>query len=534
MAIIKRINPKTNEIEFRVRFLWKDADGNRKDSKTGWFISIEEAENEAKKLKFLREKDARTEYANRKEQTVEYVFGDIWIPELQSKAFRETTENTTTEHSLWKKASSLFKHYMPDDVKKRKIKDLSETSFRIWMAEINSMKLSGRTIRDYRMVLTKFNQYLGNNGYYSDADLDRRIDTTLARMHVKPKATGERKDRRIPTVVDIEEIVAYYDVMGLGDFKNFYWYTLWYVLFYSGLRVSELIGLQWKFVDLERDTIDIRNSISERETKSNVIKRVSEEVYHTKNARSERIIPIFAKYSQLLADYKKSFKYHFELGEKEIKDCFVFPLVLYKKEDLHDYQKQKNILRELKRVCEIQGVEETDVQMMRHGCATWMVSDRDDGGLGFTESEAKDYFGHTGDDMLREVYAKLNKKQRARRTRTTFKDLMVEKQVDDPKEVVASKEVTNLTLNPKENEEIIEQARLSRIIDELNENIRKGKKKYEFYDEDFGEVMQACANYYYLDREKKKWKFTEKIELIWIHNGKKERMNDFFSKMKEK
>ena len=98
MAIIKRINPKTNEIEFRVRFLWKDADGNRKDSKTGWFVSIEEAESEAKKLKFLREKDARTEYANRKEQTVEYVFGSIWIPELRSKAFRETTENTTTEH----------------------------------------------------------------------------------------------------------------------------------------------------------------------------------------------------------------------------------------------------------------------------------------------------------------------------------------------------------------------------------------------------------------------------------------------------
>ena len=38
MAIIKRINPKTNEIEFRVRFLWKDADGNRKDSKTGFII----------------------------------------------------------------------------------------------------------------------------------------------------------------------------------------------------------------------------------------------------------------------------------------------------------------------------------------------------------------------------------------------------------------------------------------------------------------------------------------------------------------
>ena len=54
--------------------------------------------------------------------------------------------------------------------------------------------------------------------------------------------------------------------------------------------------------------MDVRNSISERELKENVINRVNQEIYHTKNIKSERIIPIIDKYSQLLADYKNNYK----------------------------------------------------------------------------------------------------------------------------------------------------------------------------------------------------------------------------------
>ena len=75
------------------------------------------------------------------------------------------------------------------------------------------------------MILTKFNQYLGGNGYYIDPDLDRRIDTTLSRAHVKPKSAGERKDRRVPTIQDVEKLGKYYTSKGLSDFKNLYWFT---------------------------------------------------------------------------------------------------------------------------------------------------------------------------------------------------------------------------------------------------------------------------------------------------------------------
>lgn len=526
MALIVEVDKKTGRNKYKVRYWWHDADNKLKDSKTGWFETQELAEKEADKLKFLKEKEARNEFTNRREQPISYIF-DVWIEELEKSAHRETTENTTTEKTTYNKARTVQKYYTPEKIAKTKIKDIDETTFRMWLTHINSQKIAGRTIRWYRTILTKFNQFLGNNGYYTDPDLDRRIDTTISRTHIKPKSAGERKDRRIPTIQDIEKLGSYYHSKGLSDFKNLYWFTLWHTLFYSGLRISELIGLQWKFVDLNRDTMDIRNSISERELKDNVLNRVSQEIYHTKNPRSERIIPIFDKYSQLLADYKTNYKFHFHLTDKEMKDCFVFPMVLQTKEDPMIFQKQKNILRELKRACEEAGVEETDVQMMRHGCATWMVSDYADGGLGFSESQAKDYFGHTGDDMLREVYSKLNKKQTARRTITTFSSLMTNKPREESKEVSELQELSDLVLHPELNQPKIEEARQDRIYETLMKFYRQNRTKYEFYDDEFGDLMMVCAR---LNQEGSD--LLDKIDLIWHHNGKEEKANYLFKTLK--
>ncbi|MBR0419442.1 MAG: tyrosine-type recombinase/integrase [Erysipelotrichaceae bacterium] len=514
MSYFVRKNPKTNQTEYKVRYSWKDASGKKKDSKTGWFSSIEEAEAMAQKLKSSKQQQSMDNLQSQRDAKVETVYHK-WLIELEERANRETTENTTTDKSYFNRARTIYTQYLPDAIRYIKVRDLTENDFRIWLNYLNSLNLSGKSVRNYKLLIIKFNQYLGNNGYYVDPELDMKIDTVLSRMRIKPKTTGERKDRRVPTVEDIESICLFYQMLGLGDFKNFYWYTLWHTLFYSGLRISELIGLQWQFVDFDNDTMDIRNSISERELKKNVHNRVKQEIYHTKNAKSERIIPIFAKYCQLLKDYKQAYKYHFHLTNKQIEKCYVFPLVLTTKEDVNDYQKQKNVLRELNFVCKEMDVEKTDVQMMRHGCATWMVSDREDGGLGFTEEQAKDYFGHTGDDMLREVYAKLNKKQRANRTITTFSSLMVDKPRKEKESVEKLKELTDLVLHPEENEELIDQARSSRIRDEVSQCIKNKQEKYELHDDEAWVLNEIMNDYGRLGVN-----VSDLIKIVWIHEDK--------------
>ena len=109
---------------------------------------------------------------------------------------------------------------------------------------------------------------------------------------------------------------------GIICIRNFFFYTLFYVLFYSGVRPEELVGLQWKFIDLREGhrTIAIRNAISNLERQEHALERVVKGQYRTKNPTSVRTIPIFDFYYELLKDYKESYRYEFNLTKEEIEE----------------------------------------------------------------------------------------------------------------------------------------------------------------------------------------------------------------------
>lgn len=116
--------------------------------------------------------------------------------------------------------------------------------------------------------------------------------------------------------------------------------------------------------------------------------------------------------------------YRFGLDEDKIADCFVFPNLTTN--DPHIYQKHKNILRELNKVCKAQGIPKTDSQMLRHSSATFLIMPPPQG-LGFNEGEVKYFFGHKDTSMLQHIYAKLNAEQATIRLMNTFKDMVGEK-----------------------------------------------------------------------------------------------------------
>jgi integrase len=140
------------------------------------------------------------------------------------------------------------------------------------------------------------------------------------------------------------------------------------------MRVEELTGLQWKFIDLREGhrTISIRNAISSIERQEHALERVRKGLYKTKNPTSVRTIPIFDFYYELLIDYKESFMYEYGLNKKQIEECFVFPNLKWN--DPYKYMRGDKILNELKKVVAELNLPKTDLQMFRHSCATWLFS----------------------------------------------------------------------------------------------------------------------------------------------------------------
>ena len=547
MKISTRTNHKTGKTQYKCRYSWKDFDGKRRDSNTGWFPTEKQAFDNAAKLREQKERLAKEGNDVKKNRPLVAVY-DEWVEYLKQQAYRETTENTTTEVSLFQRARTIKEFYIPDSIKNTKVRDIDTITFRKWMEHINTIKiptsrkkkkktgkekvveeldnkdkhekpktkeLSGNTVRGYRQALVRFNNYLGGQGYYLDNEMEMKIQNVLTTIKLKSRQVG-RKKRYCPSVAEVERIFKHYEANMIEDFRQFYWFTLFSVLFYSGMRPEEVIGLRWKHIhfDAQRPYIDVCNAISERELKKNVERRLKDDIYHLKNNNSEREIPMLNIYYDTFESYRYRFKEYY--NPENMGECFVFPNIdardKSKEEQLNEYQKQKNILRELDRVCADKDVHvpKTDVQMLRHACATWLITDSEHGGMGYEESRARDYFGHTSDEMLRSVYAKHDKRQRANRTSETFSGITKKhNEVKVPQEIKDSQELNERIRDPEANKEEKHDAIYNRLQAEIFDAIHKGKKEYEFLLKDLFIITQIINDNIHAGND-----FTEKIDFV--------------------
>jgi hypothetical protein len=206
------------------------------------------------------------------------------------------------------------------------------------------------------------------------------------------------------------------------------------------------------------------------------LERTMKGQYRTKNATSIRTIPIFDFYYELLIDYKESFRYEYSLTKEEIEECFVFPNI--DQNNPNRFMRSNQTLRELKKVLEYYNMGNTDLQMFRHSCATFLILTPPEG-LGYTEEKVKDYFGHQDTKMLNKIYARLNEIQKAERMRKTFSDIY---KPDETEERTVEEEMKNRLIKriKGDNEEDKHKARISRIHNQIRKAMLEGKKKY-FY-----------------------------------------------------
>lgn len=421
----QRINPKTQLPEFKVRFYFYTNGGTKRhDSETAWLPSLEQAREVARITKEAKEKEDRKNMKARRDMFLETAFSKF-CDVLEEKA----NEKKDTTSITWQTVATTIKNkYFPTEIKKTRVRDITSSTFRQWLTYINNQdKLGGKQVRQQKTVLNKFNIWLAENNYYLADSLDVEIELGLKRVKIKAVKEHNKEEagkRSILTPADIWKLGEYYLNADVAIFKNLYWNTLFYVLFFSGLRVEELVALQWKSIDLNTKLLTVNNAISDKEPVDAALDRINNGIYKTKNATSVRQIPILITYTKLLSTYRRYYLYHFAIDENVLDDCFVFPNLTTK--DPHLYQRHKNILRELNKVCQAQGLPKTDSQMLRHSSAVLLIMPAPNG-FGFNEEQIKYYFGHTDTTMLHNIYARLNSGQATARLMDTFKDMIGEK-----------------------------------------------------------------------------------------------------------
>ena len=487
MAYKERINPKTGKKEYKVRYYFMK-EGKKRDSETAWFTSLEKAEKEAKKQKEEKEKADRDIFLQRRDKKLVTAYEEF-VEYLKELADREESNTNRKEHNM---GMAIFNNHMPVEVQNTKIKDITSNTFKRWLDYMNKKEsLGGGYIRLCRLNLIKFNAWLNQNGYYLDGEdsIEEMMDLAIRKVKIKNSLVNNRErngERHIVTSSEILKITRYYidKEYGLGDFRNFYFYTLFYVFFFSGVRVEELTGLQWKFIDLResRRSISIKNAISKMEKVEHALERTRKGQYRTKNPTSIRTIPIFDFYYELLKDYKESFRYQYNLKKEEIEECYVFPNI--DQNNPYKYMRSESTLRELKKVLNAVGIDNTDLQMFRHSCAMFLILSPPEG-LGFTEERVMDYFGHQDTKMLKRVYARLSEKEKADRMRKTFSDIYNPTETDDKTEEEKKKqELINRFKGGNEESKI--KARKYRIHNQIRKAMLEGKVKYYYNVKDKG------------------------------------------------
>lgn len=470
-----KYDEKQKEWKVKKSFRFKDEDGKVHHSDTKWHFEYADCEQEAKEV--IKNKGTKKCKQEVDEPTIASTLF-AYTNSLLKEAEKKTAYKNTTSSNKYRNASALLNKYTPTKIGNTKIRDLKSLTFANWMTYINSDtadhdSLSGVRVRAFKLTIKDYiSKYLSANALI-DREKAYAYKMAIDDIPIKKKKDGKRNNRNQITIDDLKLIKNYYTEKGLEKFDNFYWYTFYTLLFCTGMRVGEILALQWKnviFSDVPQDNmIRITNSIGEREKVENVMERLKQNNLEAKNKYSVRNITMWAYYRDLLRDFKHSSMCHFNYhSTKEMGDKFVFPN-LSKSE--RPYRTQKSTLVHTNIMMANLGLPKTDNQMFRHACAYYLAYE-----MGCSIEQTFDYFGHCDSDMIREVYAPLNAEERRIKVSRTLNSLITDK------EIVFERQ-SNSKTNARAGDDLerrAEEQRKQREIGQIERAIEKGQSIYRY------------------------------------------------------
>ena len=155
---------------------------------------------------------------------------------------------------------------------------------------------------------------------------------------------------------------------------NIMYYTAFNVLFYTGLRIGELLALTWGDIDFDNQTISVNKSLQ-------VLDGITY-VTSPKTKKSIRNVTIFQNLVEILQNYKNA-------CYDPIDDLRLFPFV------------KSSILRELKKKAKIQELPQIRLHDFRHSHASLLIE------LGFSPLAIAERLGHESVKTTLDTYSHL-------------------------------------------------------------------------------------------------------------------------------
>ncbi len=145
-----------------------------------------------------------------------------------------------------------------------------------------------------------------------------------------------------------------------------------YLLITAGLRRGELVGLQWRDIDFDKHTIEIRRNVTYSKIGGTVVDT-------PKTANSIRIIPLLPKVANLLKKYKR----HYYPFSKQ--SAFIFPSM---KSDIIP-RHPCYVTERVKEFMQKNGLPDFSPHDLRHSCSTLLLSS------GADIKSVQEILGHT-------------------------------------------------------------------------------------------------------------------------------------------
>ena len=514
-----RFNEKTQEWEVRIKFRYVDGTGQKHDSSSGWKSTFEECKQQMNELLEANKKTINAQsnqsvkqaledcvqyYKSTSERTITSKYVNDLIKREKSglplsreekrtiKIFKDGTPFKNTDSGKYDALSALNKHFFPKQIVGNvKVKEMLPSHWSRWIAWIDSINaehtfIGGKSVRKYRNALHNFNHWLFAQGYYGqdeNVSLQTKLttDAILTAVEIRDVNSGKRTDRAFPKYEDLTRIGQYYKDKGLGDFKNFYFYCVWYLLFFSAMRAGELVALQWQWIDFEADNgdgvIHIYDAINESDSYEDNMKRINALNFSTKRPESKRDITMWNCYRQMMRDYKQCYKYHFNVDEEQMKTMFVFPNITAREiGNRTRYQRHDNLREEIIRVCKDLNISpDYDVQMFRHATARFLCYDKH-----LKPEDCKRYFGHSKDsDYITETYLEYEKENDRKELNRSLEDMIHDKKIS-PEE--KTQDFVD-RLNPNNINKIVNKSKMNREWAQIKKAIQKGQKEYHYLPE---------------------------------------------------